>query len=86
MAGVEKGGLVVECISARLMEVRIQREGKSNGVSFFVVDYAPTLDCLRKRPFLEYARQRGHRGSQWAPPICPHGCERLDGQTTERVR
>ena len=33
VAGVEKGGLVVECISARLMKVRIQLEGKSNGVS-----------------------------------------------------
>ena len=28
---VEKGGLVVECISARQMKVRIQLEGKSNG-------------------------------------------------------
>ena len=47
VAGVEKGGLVVECISARLMKVRIQLEGKSNGVSF-VVGYAPTLGSLAR--------------------------------------
>ena len=45
VVGVEKGGLVVECISARLMKVRIQLEGKSNGLSF-VVGYAPTLGSL----------------------------------------
>ena len=45
MAGVEKGGIVVECISARLMKVRIQLEGKPNGVSF-VVGYALTLGSL----------------------------------------
>ena len=42
MAGVQESSLVVECISARLMKVRIHLEGKSNGVSF-VVGYAPTL-------------------------------------------
>ena len=47
MAGVEKGGLVVECISARVMKARIQLEGKSNGV-FFVVGYAPTLGSLTR--------------------------------------
>ena len=47
MAGVEKGGLVVECVSARLVKVRIQLEGKSNGVSF-VVGYAPTLGSLAR--------------------------------------
>ena len=44
VAGVGKDGLVVECVSARLMKVRIQLEGKSNGVSF-VVGYAPILDA-----------------------------------------
>ena len=47
VARVEKGGLVVECISARLMKVRIQLEGKSNGVSF-VVGYAPALGLLAR--------------------------------------
>ena len=47
LAGVEKGGLVVECISARLMIVRIQLEGKSNDM-FFVVGYAPTLGSLAR--------------------------------------
>ena len=42
-AGMDKPDVAVECISARLMKVRIQREEKSNGVSFFV-GYAPTLD------------------------------------------
>ena len=45
VTGVDKGGLGVECISARLVKVRIQLEGKSKGVSF-VVGYAPTLDSL----------------------------------------
>ena len=45
VAGVDKGGLVVECISARLIKVRIQLEGKSNGVSS-VVSYAPALGSL----------------------------------------
>ena len=43
VAGMEKGEVAVECISARLMKVRIQLKGKSNGVSF-IVGYAPTLD------------------------------------------
>ena len=47
VAGVEMGGLVVECISARLMKVLIQLEGKSNGV-YFVVGYAPTLGSLAR--------------------------------------
>ena len=34
VAGMDKGDVVIECISARLMKVRIQLEGKSNGVSF----------------------------------------------------
>ncbi|CAM9752224.1 unnamed protein product, partial [Pylaiella littoralis] len=38
--GMDKGGMTVECISARLMKVRLQLTG-SNGVSF-VVAYAPT--------------------------------------------
>ena len=44
VAGVGKKGFVGECISARLMKVRIQLEGKSNGVPF-VVGYAPILDA-----------------------------------------
>ena len=47
MAGVEKGDLVVECISARLTKVRTQLEGKSIGVSF-AVGYAPTLGSLAR--------------------------------------
>ena len=43
VAGMDKGDVAVECISVRLMKVRIQLKGKSNGVSF-VVGYAPTLD------------------------------------------
>ena len=43
MAGMDKGDVAVECTSARLMKVRIQLKGKSNGVSF-IVGYAPTLD------------------------------------------
>ena len=43
VAGMDKGDVAVECISARLMEVRIQLNGSSNGVSF-IVGYAPALD------------------------------------------
>ena len=43
VAGMDKGDVAVECISARLMKVRIQLKGKSNSVSF-MVGYAPTLD------------------------------------------
>ena len=50
MTGVEKGGLVMECISARLMKVRIQLEGKSYGESF-VVGYAPTLGSLAREKY-----------------------------------
>ena len=32
VAGMDKGNVAVECISARLMKVRIQLKGKSNGV------------------------------------------------------
>ena len=43
VAGMDKGDVAVECISARLMKVCIQLKGKSNGVSF-IVGYAPTLN------------------------------------------
>ena len=43
MAGMGKGDIAVECISARLMKVLVQLKGESNGVSF-IVGYAPTLD------------------------------------------
>ena len=43
VVGMDKGDVAVERISARLMKVRIQFKGKSNGVSF-IVGYAPTLD------------------------------------------
>ena len=43
VAGVDKGDVAVECISARLMKVRIPLKGKSKGVSF-ILGYAPTLD------------------------------------------
>ena len=43
VTGMDKGDVAVECISARLMKVRIQLKEKSNGVSF-IVGYAPTLD------------------------------------------
>ena len=43
VAGMDKGNVAVECISARLMKVRIQLKGKSNGVSF-IANYAPTHD------------------------------------------
>ena len=36
VAGMDKGDVTVECISARLMKVRIQLKGKSNGASFIV--------------------------------------------------
>ena len=42
VAGMDKGDVAVECISARLTKVCIQLKGKSNGVSF-IVGYAPTL-------------------------------------------
>ena len=42
VAGMDKGEVAVECISARLMKVRIQLKRKSNGVSF-IVGYAPAL-------------------------------------------
>ena len=32
VAGMDKGDVAIECISARLMEVCIQLKGKSNGV------------------------------------------------------
>ena len=35
VAEMDKGDVGVECISARLMKVRIQLKGKSNGVSLF---------------------------------------------------
>ena len=38
---VEKDGLAVEYINVRLMKVRLNLKGKSNGISF-VVAYAPT--------------------------------------------
>ena len=40
---MDKGDVAVECISVRLMKVRIQLKEKSKGVSF-IVGYAPTLD------------------------------------------
>ena len=43
VAGMDKGEVPVGCISARLMKVRIQLKGKSNGV-FLIGGYAPTLD------------------------------------------
>ena len=43
VAGMDKGDVAVECISARLMKARIQLKEKCNGVSF-IVGYAPTLD------------------------------------------
>ena len=43
VAGMDKGDVAVECISAGLMKVRLQLKGKSNGVSV-IVGYAPTLD------------------------------------------
>ena len=43
VAGMDKGDVALECISARLMKVRIQLKEKSNGVPF-IVGYAPTLD------------------------------------------
>ena len=43
VAGTDKREVAVECISARLMRVRVQLKGKSNGVSS-IVGYAPTLD------------------------------------------
>ncbi|CAN0171941.1 unnamed protein product [Laminaria digitata] len=50
VAGVDKDGLVVELISARLMKIRIQLAGKSNGVSF-VVGYALTLGSLVREKY-----------------------------------
>ena len=94
MAGVQETSLVVECISARLMKVRIHLEGKSNGVSF-VVGYAPTLGSRTRETdhfwnaldsVVTGVPSGDHWGSQWGPPICPRGCEFRDGQTTERVR
>ena len=43
VAGIDKSNVAVECITVRLMKVRIQLKGKSNGVSF-IVGYALTLD------------------------------------------
>ena len=40
---MDKGDVAVECISVRLMKVRIQLKEKFNGVSC-IVGYAPTLD------------------------------------------
>ena len=40
---MDTGDVAVDCISVRLMKIRIQLKGKSNGVSF-IVPYAPTLD------------------------------------------
>ena len=42
-AGMDKGSVAVECIRAKLAKVRIQPQGKPNGVSFNV-GYALTLD------------------------------------------
>ena len=43
VAAMDKGDVAVECISVRLMKVRIQLKGESNGVSS-IVGYAPILD------------------------------------------
>ena len=43
VAGMDKGIVAVECISARLMKVLIQLKGKFYDVSF-IIGYAPTLD------------------------------------------
>ena len=43
VAGMDEDDIAVECIRARLMKVRIQLKGKSNGMSY-IVGYAPTLD------------------------------------------
>ena len=43
VAGMDQGDVGIDCISARLMKVRIQLKGKPNGVSL-IVGYAATLD------------------------------------------
>ena len=43
---METGHVAVEYVSARLMKVRIQIDGRSNGASF-VVGYAPTPDMSK---------------------------------------
>ena len=40
---VQKDGLAVEYISARLMNVRLNLKGRSNGISFLCGWYAPTV-------------------------------------------
>ena len=47
-----KDGLVVECATTRLMEVRMQLEGKSNAVSS-LVGFAPILPFIFY-PFFPY--------------------------------
>ena len=42
VAGMDKGYVAVECISARMMKVSIQLKRKSDGVSF-IIGYTPTL-------------------------------------------
>ena len=43
VAGMDKGDVAVECISARLMKARIQLKENSNDVSC-IVGFVPTLD------------------------------------------
>ena len=43
VAGMGKGDITVECISARLMKILVQLKGEPNGVSF-IEGFAPTLD------------------------------------------
>lgn len=47
MAEVDKGGLVVECISARVTKIRVKLVGTTHGVSF-VIFYAPTKGGLTR--------------------------------------
>ena len=67
MAGVGKDGLVLECVSARLMKVRIQLEGQPKSCLFCsVVGYTPTLDAPVRENFhlLERTEQSRLGGSK----------------------
>ena len=56
---VEKDGLAVEHISARLVKVRLNFNGKSNGISI-VVAYASTIVTIRARQRSLFDRTRQH--------------------------
>lgn len=87
VAGVDKDGLLVECISARLALVRVKCLGKSTGVSFIVgyvpTEGEPTPERCYVRKALDNAIAEVPDG--WRPRPCPDEFEFPYRQTRERM-